>query len=86
MVLIVSELTSNKNKIVVCPPTDATVTVVSSEYTVDEHESSVEVCASLTNVPGGGLECEIIATINSTDGPKAGKLPSLYVRHNCTRY
>ena len=47
------------------------MTIVSSDYMVDESQSSVEVCANLTNIPDGGLECEVIVTINTTDGPKA---------------
>ena len=38
---------------------------------VDESQSSVEVCANLTDIPDGGLECEVVATINTSDGPKA---------------
>ena len=55
----------------VCTCTGATVTIVSSDYMVDESQSSVEVCTSLTDIPDGGLECEVVATISTTDGPKA---------------
>ena len=51
--------------------TGATVTIVSSDYVVNESQGSVEVCASLTDIPTGGLECEVVATINTTDGPLA---------------
>ena len=47
------------------------MTIVSADYVVDESQSSVEVCASLTDIPAGGLECEVVATINTTDGSKA---------------
>ena len=47
------------------------MTIVSSDYMVDESQSSVEVCANLTDIPAGGLECEVVATINTNDGPKA---------------
>ena len=47
------------------------MTIVSLDYMVDESQSSVEVCASLTDIPAGGLECEVVATINTSDGPKA---------------
>ena len=47
------------------------MTIVSADYMVDESQSSVEVCASLTDIPAGGLECEVVATINTMDGPKA---------------
>ena len=55
--------------------TGATVTIVSSDYMVDESQSSVEVCASLTDIPAGGLECEVVATINTTDRTKASMSP-----------
>jgi len=42
---------------------------------VDESQSSVEMCASLTDIPDGGLECEVVATINTNDGLKASMLP-----------
>ena len=61
--------------------TDATVTIVPSDYTVDESQSSVQICASLTDIPAGGLECEVVATINTTDGPLASMSPVLY---SCT--
>ena len=51
--------------------TAATVTIVYSDFMVDESQSSVEVCASLTDIPDGGLECEVVATLNTNDGPKA---------------
>jgi len=34
--------------------------------------SVVEVCAITSNVPTGGLECLVVATLSATDG-KAGK-------------
>ena len=49
----------------------ATVTIVPSDYVVNESQSSVEVCASLTDIPAGGLECEVVATINTLAGSKA---------------
>ena len=51
--------------------TGAIVTIVSSDYLVDESQSSVEVCASLTDIPAGGLECEIVAIMNTSAGTKA---------------
>ena len=51
------------------------MTIVSSDYMVDESQSSVEVCASLTDIPAGGLECEVVATINTTDRTKASMSP-----------
>ena len=57
--------------------TGATVTIVSSDYMVDESQSSVEVCASLTDIPAGGLECEIVATVNTTASSKASMSPNV---------
>ena len=51
------------------------MTIVSSDYMVDESQSSVEMCASLTDIPDGGLECEVVATINTNDGLKASTSP-----------
>ena len=53
------------------------MTIVSSDYVVDESQSSVDVCASLTDIPAGGLECEVVAIINTTDGSKTSM--SLYM-------
>ena len=45
------------------------------QYSVQESESSVMVCAEISGVPAGGLECDIVVTFmvisNST---KAGTL------------
>ena len=49
------------------------MTVVPLDYMVNESQSSVEVCASLTNIPAGGLECEIVATINTMNGTNASR-------------
>ena len=57
--------------------TGATVTIVSSDYMVDESQSSVEVCASLTDIPAGGLVCEVVATMNTTDRTKASMSPTV---------
>ena len=45
------------------------MTIVSAD--VNESQSFVEVCARLTDIPAGGLECEVVTTINTTDGIKA---------------
>ena len=57
--------------------TGATVTIVSSDYVVNESQSSVEVCTSLTDIPAGGLECEIVATMNTTASSKASMSPNV---------
>ena len=54
------------------------MTIVSSEYVVNESQSSVEVCASLTDIPAGGLECQVVATMNTMDGPLASMFPCTY--------
>ena len=43
---------------------------------MNENNGSVRVCVNLTDIPDGGLECDIVATINTTDGPKASMSPS----------
>ena len=48
---------------------------------MDESRGSVEVCASLTDIPAGGLECEVVATINTSDGPLASMSP-VYIPQN----
>ena len=52
--------------------TDATVAFNTSEYTVSEDADTVHVCVVLNSIPGGGLECEIMATLEAVDGIKAG--------------
>ena len=47
------------------------MTIVSTDYMVNESQSSVEVCASLTDIPAGGLECQVVTTMNTMDGTKA---------------
>ena len=62
------------------------MTIVSSDYMVDESQSSVEVCGRLTDIPAGGLECEVVATINTSDGPKASMSLYLYVYPKYIKY
>ena len=57
------------------------MTIVSSDYVVDESQSSVEVCANLTDIPDGGLDCEVVATISTSDGPKASMSLVLQFQH-----
>ena len=71
LVIYVKLYPKSKAHYYVCTCTGATVTIVSSDYMVDESQSSVEVCTSLTDIPDGGLECDVVATINTSDGPKA---------------
>ena len=53
----------------------ADVSFDEGQYNVQENESSVMVCAEISGVPEGGLECDIVVTFmvisNST---KAGTL------------
>ena len=51
------------------------MTIMSADYMVNERENFVEVCTSLTNIPAGGLECQVVTTINTTDGIKASMSP-----------
>ena len=34
--------------------------------------SNVEICVDLSNVPVGGLECDVVVMLDATDGTKAG--------------
>ena len=40
-------------------------------YNVDEDAGTVEVCMDLTDLPPGGLECDLVIPLNLVDG-KAG--------------
>ena len=45
-------------------------------YSVQEIESSVMVCAEISGVPAGGLECDVVVTfILISNSTKAGMLP-----------
>ena len=47
------------------------------EYSVNEGDGVVEVCAQLLVAPADGLECCIVATLTPADGDKAGMSPSV---------
>ena len=55
-------------------PSVATVGLAEAVYIVSEGEGSVEVCVELSHLPSGGLQWELVVTINTTDGPKASEL------------
>ena len=40
---------------------------------VDEGVGTIDVCVEIQATPASVLECEIVATLTTTDGPKAGK-------------
>ena len=42
------------------------------EYSVNEGDGAVEVCAQLMAAPADGLQCSIVATLTPMDGDKAG--------------
>ena len=42
------------------------------EYSVNEGDGAVEMCAQLMVAPAGGLQCIIVATLTAMDGAKAG--------------
>ena len=44
------------------------------DYSVNEGDGAVEVCALLMVAPAGGLECSIVANLTIVDGDKAGML------------
>ena len=47
------------------------------EYSVNEGDGAVEVCAQLMVAPADGLQCSIVATLTAMDGAKAGMSPSV---------
>lgn len=55
--------------------------MAASEYSVGEGDGSVEVCAELTSVPVGGLECEISVTLAFSDGTKTGNEDVFIIMH-----
>ena len=57
---------------------DATVSMERNEYTFDEDNGTVSVCAQII-VPADVLECDVIATLTLTDGIRASKF-CLYVK------
>ena len=48
------------------------------EYSVNEGDGVVEVCAQLMVAPADGLQCSIVTTLTPADGAKAGMFPSVY--------
>ena len=53
-------------------PADATISLSSSVYDVSEGNGSVSVCVVLSDIPAGGLECEIEVPLQTNDEAKAG--------------
>ena len=46
-----------------------------NEYSVNEVDGAVDVCAQLMVAPADGLQCSIVAIITAMDGAKAGVSP-----------
>ena len=47
-----------------------------AQYSVQESESSLMVCAEISGVPAGGLECDVVVTfVLISNSTKAGMLP-----------
>lgn len=44
-----------------------------------EDEGQVEVCVRMIDLPSGGLECDVSASLSTVDGAKTGS----YVRKLC---
>ena len=51
------------------PTTDATVSLQMVSDTTEG--DNVEICGSLSNIPSGGLECDVVVELRTTDGMKA---------------
>ena len=53
---------------------DATINIEQLFYQLSEGAGPVEVCVEISDVPAGGLECDITVSLVAVDGAKAGKL------------
>ena len=47
------------------------------QYSVNEGDGAVEVCAQLIVAPDDGLQCSIVVILTAMDGAKAGMSPSV---------
>ena len=56
------------------PYKDATLSFAQISYEISENGGSVDVCVEISDVPTGGVECDITVYLASSDGAKAGKL------------
>ena len=64
---------------------DATISLITPTSPVHEDAGDVQMCcAQLTDLPVGGLGCPLIATLNLTDGSKAGTYVSWMHAHLMT--
>ena len=53
----------------------ADVALEQAQYSVQENESSLMVCAKISGVPSGGLECDVVVTfVLVSNSTKAGML------------
>ena len=43
-------------------------------YNVDEDDGSVEVCMDLSNLPAGGLECDLVIPLNLVNSKAGNRL------------
>ena len=53
--------------------TAVTASLEMDVYDFSEGDGMVQVCALLSSVPSGGLECSIVATLTLMDGLKSGR-------------
>ena len=53
-----------------------TVAFEQTTYTPSEGDGTTQVCVVVSGLPTGGLECEIVVTLATMDGDKAGRVHS----------
>ena len=52
-------------------------------YNVDEGDGSVTVCAEISDIPTGGLECDVVVSLVASPGLKSGECTVLVVTTSC---
>ena len=53
-----------------------TVAFEQTTYTASEGNGTTQVCVEVSGIPASGLECEIMVTLTTMDGDKAGRVHS----------
>ena len=55
-------------------------------YNVDEGDGSVTVCAEISDIPTGGLECDVVISLVASPGLKSGECTVLVVTSSCLSF
>ena len=53
---------------------DATLVFEQNSYQISEADGSLSIGVMITDIPAGGVECDITVHLISSDGAKAGKV------------